>query len=314
MVIRIALVLALTGAAASSEPVFQRDQVDIGQDKKLSHVTINNPYGSVTIQGTKNKQVSIQSDKIAPTSGVLGKLRVAANLVGKGLEIHSVIKGGPEAISAADGSTSVNLRISVPVDTKVSVTTWNGSVTVRDVEAGASVVVNRGNVHLERVLGEVRSRANNGNSTIKDVFGNVSSKTLIGDLELERISGNQVDGFVHRGDIVGHRVVTTRGSFVVHTGNVRIEASAAAGGDIVARSQSGNVTVKVIKRSAIHALAKGKTSLLPQTMETKTRKDGSRLGRSIGEGKPATIAAYAPKGSASIVMSLAVVPLTPLSP
>jgi len=126
----------------------------------VGRLTINpDKNGGVTVKGWLRNDISIRS-RVETWAGTAGEANALAGSVHVDASAGQVKASGPE--SRRDSSWSVSYEIFVPQMTDLSMTTFNGGVSLSDVRGHIEFDTKNGGVHLTRVAGDVKGQTQNG--------------------------------------------------------------------------------------------------------------------------------------------------------
>ena len=115
--------------------------------------------GGVTVRGWLRNDISIRS-RVETWAGSAGEANALAGLVHVNASAGRIGASGPD--SQRDGSWSVSYEIFVPQSTDLSITSYNGGITLSDVRGRIEFDAKNGGVRLTRVAGEVKGQTKNG--------------------------------------------------------------------------------------------------------------------------------------------------------
>jgi hypothetical protein len=178
-------------------------------------LTINNPYGDVTVIGTEDNQIKISMHKVSygidqkSADKQLKELIVNINQGGNTVKIDIP---QPKGI-LINASSFVDFAIEVPHDTAINLNVKNGNLDVSDLSNNAELTSSFGSINLKNLQkGILTATSESGSITIKDItsddqpvdlssdFGSISltdsrSKTVTvtsknGEVEFTRVESN----------------------------------------------------------------------------------------------------------------------------
>jgi DUF4097 and DUF4098 domain-containing protein YvlB len=207
-------------------------------------LTVSCPGGSVTVTGSDRNEIKVR----ARTES--GAIRFSSNGTRANLEPAS-----------GRGCSDGHFDVTVPVGTKLSATTWSGSVSVKgvhgDVEARAQsgdVTVRdagdrldveslSGDVVIAGVKGETKVNTISGDLQLSGVRGDVSAETVSGDMELRDVIAKQVRVHTTSGDIsfVGAILDGGRYEFNTHSGELTLGLPTDVGAELSVSTFNGGI-------------------------------------------------------------------------
>jgi DUF4097 and DUF4098 domain-containing protein YvlB len=115
--------------------------------------------GGITVKGWLRNDVSIRS-RVETWARSVGEASALAGLVHVDAAAGQIKASGPD--SQRDASWSVSYEIFVPQTTDLSMTTFNGGISLSDVRGHIDFATKNGGVHLTRVAGDVTGQTQNG--------------------------------------------------------------------------------------------------------------------------------------------------------
>lgn len=207
-------------------------------------LSVNCPGGTVTVTGADRNELRVR----ARTGN--GAIRFTSTGTRASLESSS-------GRGCSDGSFAVT----VPVGTKVTASTWSGSVSVRGVHGDIEARSQSGDVQvrdagdrldIESLSGDVMVTGVTGESTINTVSGsvtlvssrgNVNVESVSGDLDLRDIITRQVRTRTVSGDVsfVGAILDAGRYEFTTHSGEIALSLPGDTGAELSISTFSGGI-------------------------------------------------------------------------
>ena len=202
------------------------------------------PGGEVTVTGSDRNEIKVR----ARTES--GAIRFTSNGTRATLEP-----------SSGRGCSEGHFDVTVPTGTKVSATTWSGSVSVRGVhgeleahsqsgevqvkDAGDRLEVESlsGEVTIEGVKGETNVNTISGGIAVSGARGDVSAETVSGDVELRDVIAKQVRVHTTSGDVGfgGPILDGGRYEFNTHSGTVTLGLAGDIGAELSVSTFSGGI-------------------------------------------------------------------------
>ena len=163
--------------------------------------------------------------------------------------------------SSGRGCSDARFEVTVPFGTRVSATTWSGSVSVRGVRGDIEAHAQSGDVHvrdagdrldIETLSGDVVVAGVRGEATINTVSGgialtgargDVTVESVSGDLDLRDVVSSQIRAHTTSGDIafLGAILDAGRYEFITHSGEVTLSLPADIGAELGVSTFSGGI-------------------------------------------------------------------------
>ena len=184
-------------------------------------VLVHSVRGDISVRGSDEAQIRVTARKNVKTWSEEEAERIARPIAveitqnGDSYEIH------PAGFDQSDGRISVDLEISVPRRSPLTVRTDKGDVEVSDYGTDVTVANKNGNVDLHGTDGDVSVEMGKGDVKINDTKGDVKISGKGGEIEVNSADGSlTVDGDFYgpeRADRVakGVRMITARTDLTV---------------------------------------------------------------------------------------------------
>ncbi len=219
---------------AQSIPVGARVSVRIGRGDITVRVSDDQK-----LNVTAKKQVRSWSESEAGRIAKPVKVVEARN--GDGYEIR------PDGYDLSDTRVSVDLEVSVPKKSPVTVKSDHGDVELSDQTADISVTVQNGDVEIRNTKGDVTVETRKGDVKVSDTDGNVKVTGKGGEIEVVNCSGSfTLDGDFYgpvRGDKIakGVRLITVKTDLTLSSLPGRLESGS---GNLDIVNVPGNLNVR----------------------------------------------------------------------
>jgi DUF4097 and DUF4098 domain-containing protein YvlB len=249
-------------------------------------LSVENFNGSVEVYGWDKNEVEINGTKYASTKDALDDIKVDIAARAGSIEIRTIRRNEP----SRRGNRGARYRIQVPRRTHLArLQSSNGAVRVESVEGDSIVRTSNGPVRLMKVRGNADLGTSNGPVELSDYTGAAEITTTNGPVNVAGINGylnvSTSNGPIHAriDKLQGDRGVRLK------TSNSPIHLSLdSPGGDVIAHTSNGPVTVKLNPVSNVRVKASTSNSSVTSDFEfnnvmlkSKTRLDGT-----IGSGGP----------------------------
>jgi len=294
----LAAVAAIVPARALAEDgatggAVERSVIDLAPSagQTFTRLAIDNSLGDVRVEGHDGPDLVIVAVKRAPDSETLERVKVSVVPDPRGpVSLRTRLLAGPEARPVAAGSVRVDLLIRAPRTSVVEARTWNGGVEVEDVDNGAEVAANEGDIKVTKVLGAVSTTSAQGRHVLADVVGEVSATSLYGDVKLDWIRGQRLSAVVHRGKLIATRIESREIDLRALRGDVRLELNPALVQKVDVRALRGDVRIDS-RRGPLRVVAEsGRGAVrMPASYHPARRADGRWVGLGPGTGVAASV-------------------------
>jgi DUF4097 and DUF4098 domain-containing protein YvlB len=171
-----------------------------------STVTVENPRGDVSVTAGDSPNIEVRGHAIA-----FANSDADAKKIFDGEQAHVTVSGNAVLVKS-DGHNSgrMNLTITVPKSAQITVRSGHGDVTAANLESGATISSNHGDVRLSVIKGSVQVHfsGNKGDFSAHQVNGDLTADGNCNDLTLSEITGRvtvngQLFGDVHMENISG---------------------------------------------------------------------------------------------------------------
>ena len=181
-----------------------------------ARVSVKLGRGDLTIRGSDDAQVRIAAKKNAKTWSA-GEAERLAKPVGV-----EVVKNGdayevhPTGYDLSNSRISVDLELSVPRKSPLTIKTEKGDITVSDVTSDVSIALQSGDVDLRDIAGDISVETRKGDVKAADIRGDVKVSGKGGEIDVNNCTGGlTVDGDFYgpvRGDKIakGVRLISVK--------------------------------------------------------------------------------------------------------
>lgn len=186
-----------------------------------TRVSIRNFQGSITVQSWERDAVRVESDdgegdKVEVEYADQALVVQALNFEGGGPEeidlIVTVPVASPVSLQGTFGDMSVE-----GVEANVEVQAVEGDIRVRGGQGMISLHTVDGDVDLDGAQGKVEVASVDGDLDLTDVSGNISAATIDGDITLESIDATDVKATTVDGDILFRGALQAAGTYSLST-------------------------------------------------------------------------------------------------
>jgi len=253
--------LALLGIVAGVEYGKQKigDMVDVGDSFSYdievapkaipanARVYVHNGRGDINVRSSDDATI-----RVSGKTGVRAWSEPEADRMGKPVSAEIVKNGDtyevrPSGYDTSDGRISVDLEVSVPKKSALTVKTDKGDVTVSDMTADVGVTDQLGDVEIRNTAGEVSIEMHKGDVKVNDSKGNVKISGKGGEIDVVNATGSlTVDGDFYgpvRADKVtlGVRLISAKTDLTLSALAGHLEA---ASGNLDVVDAPGNLSVR----------------------------------------------------------------------
>jgi DUF4097 and DUF4098 domain-containing protein YvlB len=171
-----------------------------------ARVSVKLGRGELTIRGSEDAQVRISAKKNAKTWSDSEAERLAKPV---GVE---VVKNGdafevhPTGYDLSNSRISVDLELSLPSKSPLTIKTEKGNITVSDMASDISISVQSGDVDLRDIAGDISVETRKGDVKAADIKGDVKVSGKGGEIDVNNCTGGlTVDGDFY-GPVRGDRI------------------------------------------------------------------------------------------------------------
>jgi hypothetical protein len=253
--------LALLGIVAGVEYGKQKigGMVDVGDNFSYdieippktipanARVYVHNGRGDINVRSSDDATI-----RVSGKTGVRAWSEPEADRMGKPVSAEIVKNGDtyevrPSGYDTSDGRISVDLEVSVPKKSALTVKTEKGDVTVSDMGADVGVTDQLGDVEIRNTVGEISIEMHKGDVKVNDSKGNVKISGKGGEIDVVNATGSlTVDGDFYgpvRADKVtlGVRLISAKTDLTLSALAGHLEA---ASGNLDVVDAPGNLSVR----------------------------------------------------------------------
>ncbi len=249
------LPLLLFGVACdeigSPDPIEDHDQTF--QVSGAVTIDVDTFNGSITITGSETDSVRVQA-RVTRAD----RVDYEATQFGSDIQVKA-----RQTQSTVGRSPSVNVEITAPSNAELVLRTSNGSVEVRDFDAGADIRTSNGRITVSGLSGELEANSSNGTIEVTDFTGSATLGTSNGSIRFagSLVSGSENDFETSNGSItidldddasVDFEGSTSNGSvssdfpiLVTSSGRNHLEGTIGDGdAELTAKSSNGSIKVQ----------------------------------------------------------------------
>jgi len=160
-----------------------------------THVFVHNGRGDISVRSSDDAQIRVSAKK-----GVKTWSEQEADRIAKPVSVE-VVKNGdtyevrPSGYDLSDSRIGVDLEVSVPKKSPLTVKTDKGDVTVSDMTADIGVTDQNGDVEIRNIVGDVLIEMRKGDVKVNDTKGDVKVSGKGGEIDVTNAAGSMtVDG------------------------------------------------------------------------------------------------------------------------
>lgn len=219
-------------------------------------IVVSNIRGDISVRGSDQTEIHVSAKKNVRTwseseaDKIAQPVKVEISQNGDSYEVH------PSGYDSADERVSVDLDVTVPQKSPITIRTEKGDVTVSDLLAAVGVTDQSGDVEVRGTKGEVSVDTRKGDVKVSDTNGDVKIGGKGGEIEVNNTSGSlTVEGDFYgplRADGIakGVRIVSPKTDLTVSALAGHVEAGSGnldiidAPGNIVLHTRDQEVNVE----------------------------------------------------------------------
>jgi hypothetical protein len=292
----LAVVCVGSGGTAWAGPggVVERDRVEVAPagEVTISQVVVDNRLGDVRFEGHDGPEVTIYAVKRAPDDATLDRLKVSLVPDPAGpVRIATALQAAPEARPVMAGSVTIDLVILVPRAARAVATTWDGAVSLENLDGGGEATTNTGDIAIVNVSGTVLTHGGRGSQRIRQVFGAVDAEGVEGAIEIEVVRGARLGARLHDGRIKARAISAPDVELSTTRGDIEFVGEALPGGSYRLLSYHGNIAVSFGRGAAfrVDALARRGRIVAPARWSGLARAGAGLVGLVGGGPQPAAL-------------------------
>jgi hypothetical protein len=155
-----------------------------------SRVIIHVGRGDVTVRESDDKQVRVSGKKTARAWSESEGTKMAEPVQVVILKNGDAFEIQPKGYDLSDSHLRVDLEVSVPKKSPVSIKTDKGDVNVADVGADLTVTEGNGDIDIHATHGDVSIDIKKGDTKVTDTFGDVKVSGKGGEIEVNNATGS----------------------------------------------------------------------------------------------------------------------------
>jgi DUF4097 and DUF4098 domain-containing protein YvlB len=212
-----------------------------------TRVFVHNGRGDISVRSSDDAQIRVSAKK-----GVKTWSEQEADRIAKPVSVE-VVKNGdtyevrPSGYDLSNSRIDVDLEVSVPKKSPLTVKTDKGDVTVSDMTAEIGVTDQNGDVEIRNIAGDVSIEMHKGDVKVNDIKGDVKVSGKGGEIDVTNAAGSlTVDGDFYgpvRADKVtlGVRLISAKTDLTLSALSGHLEA---ASGNLDVVDAPGNLSVR----------------------------------------------------------------------
>ena len=230
-----------------------------------ARITIRNGHGDVTVRSSDEPQVRISGKKRIKAWSEKDAERIASAISVEAVKNGDGYEIRPVNVSAGNSRFSVDMEISVPKKTSLTIRGEKGDINVSNMSKPVSVTTTNGDIEIRDTTGDVTIDTHKGDVKVSDTQGNVKLSGRGGEVTVTGATGGlTIDGEFYgpvRADkvakgvrFISHRTDLTLSQLTGHmqAGPGNLEISDAPGNlslrtnsdDVIIENASGKVKVE----------------------------------------------------------------------
>jgi hypothetical protein len=160
-----------------------------------AHVLVRTIHGDITVRGSDDAQIHVSAKKKVRTWGETEAGRIAQPVAVAIIQNGDTYEVRPSGYDESDARISVNLEVSVPKKSPLTVRTEKGDLVISDFMADVTVTDHNGDVEVRGTHGDVSIEMRKGDVKVEDSKGDVKISGKGGEIEVDNATGSlTVDG------------------------------------------------------------------------------------------------------------------------
>jgi hypothetical protein len=237
-------------------------------------VLVRNISGDITVRASDDQQIQVSAKKNVRTWSESEAERLAKPVAVEITQNGDTYEVHPTGYDSSDARIGVDLEVSVPQKSALTVRTEKGDVTVSDFQADVNVTDQQGDAEVRGTNGAVSVETRKGDVKISDTKGDVKISGKGGEIEVTETSGSlTIEGDFYgpvRTDAVakGIRIVSPKTDLTVSSLNGHLEAGS---GNLDLIDAPGNVTLRTRDTEVNVENPGGKVSIDNRNAQTNVR-------------------------------------------
>lgn len=254
LALALATALLLTGCDIGEFDDYQADFHYHYDLQPGGRIEVDNPNGSVEIEGSDGKSVEISGVKFASRQSLLDALQIDIRSTPDSISIRTIQP------SFHRGGARYTIR--VPRETVLDrISTANGPILVRNLKAGdntqtAHLRTSNGSIEAENIAGTIDAQTSNGRIELTDIHGSATMRTWNGRIDAQKIDG-ACEAHTSNGPITIRLDRPADSPLKVSTSNGAIDLTLRAKptGSIRAETSNGSITLRLPEDTGAHLRA-----------------------------------------------------------
>jgi hypothetical protein len=238
-------------------------------------IVIEQPMGTLSINGWDKPEVRIVARKQAPSGALLDRLKVSVEIRDGRIHVRTGLRIGDSfrALPAANVGPpcKIDLTIDAPRGVQLAASTWSGDLDASGFRAGADLSSAGGEVRARDISGRVKTHALAGRQTLSAIHGDVDADGVTGDLLLDAVDGEVLEARVVEGQITARSISTPLVRLLSTAGGIVLIGSLRPGGRYELATHEGDLRLQ-LKRApmSVDATASGliRSSLMKVAPDT----------------------------------------------
>ena len=181
-----------------------------------ARVSVKLGRGDLVIRGSEDAELRVSAKKNAKTWSEGEAERLAKPVGGEVVKNGDAYEIHPTGYDLSNSRISVDLELSVPRKSPLTIKTEKGDITISDIATDVSIAVQNGDVDLRDIAGDISVETHKGDVKAADIQGDVKVSGKGGEIDVNNCSGSlTVDGDFYgpvRGDKIakGVRLISVK--------------------------------------------------------------------------------------------------------
>jgi DUF4097 and DUF4098 domain-containing protein YvlB len=262
--------------AASASGASGKDDGQIWPAEPDIRVDIEIIAGDIEIEGWERNEVRVRT-----RGGGQGSLGIEASP-----DWISVRAPGPRGWFG--GAGEVDLRIELPVGSRVRAKSINGAIDIRNVHGTVTAHATNGDIEVEGAPREANLETLSSNIELTGKAGRVVARTVSGSIEIEGVS-EEVEATTMSGSIQVEAGTLRRVDLRTLSGSIELEAALAPNARVHLETHSGSIEIALPSKISAHFDVQTFSGGIDNEFEVQPRSRalggvGRRLDFQVGEG------------------------------
>jgi DUF4097 and DUF4098 domain-containing protein YvlB len=160
-----------------------------------ARILVRNGRGDISVRASDDEQIHLVAKKSVRTWSQGEADRLAKKVSAEIAQNGDAFEVRPAGYDLSDARLSVDLDVSIPKNSPLTVKTEKGDVTISELSTDVTVTNQKGDVDLRNITGDISVEMRDGDVKASDISGNVKVSGKGGEVEVNEASGSvTIDG------------------------------------------------------------------------------------------------------------------------